>query len=159
MTQSTQVELGQVLPDFTLPASTGQDVKLSDYRGKKVVIYFYPKDMTPGCTQESCDFRDYHGDFEKHGVVVLGISPDPIKSHTKFIEKHSLPFTLLSDMEHEVADLFGVWQLKKMYGREYYGIVRSTFLIDEEGKLIKEWRSVKVKGHTNEVLEAVRELV
>ncbi|EPY14801.1 peroxiredoxin Q/BCP [Paenibacillus sp. cl6col] len=159
MTQSTQVELGQVIPDFTLPASTGQDVKLSDYRGKKVVIYFYPKDMTPGCTQESCDFRDYHGDFEKHGVVVLGISPDPIKSHTKFIEKHSLPFTLLSDMEHEVADLFGVWQLKKMYGREYYGIVRSTFLIDEEGKLIKEWRSVKVKGHTNEVLEAVRELV
>ncbi|TQR43598.1 thioredoxin-dependent thiol peroxidase [Paenibacillus popilliae] len=159
MTQSTQVELGQVIPDFTLPASTGQDVKLSDYRGKKVVIYFYPKDMTPGCTQESCDFRDYHGDFEKHGVVVLGISPDPIKSHTKFIEKHSLPFTLLSDPEHEVADLFGVWQLKKMYGREYYGIVRSTFLIDEEGKLIKEWRSVKVKGHTIEVLEAVRELV
>ena len=159
MTQSTQVELGQVIPDFTLPASTGQDVKLSDYRGKKVVIYFYPKDMTPGCTQESCDFRDYHGDFEKHGVVVLGISPDPIKSHTKFIEKHSLPFMLLSDTEHEVADLFGVWQLKKMYGREYYGIVRSTFLIDEEGKLIKEWRSVKVKGHTNEVLEAVRELV
>ncbi|EPY06794.1 alkyl hydroperoxide reductase/ Thiol specific antioxidant/ Mal allergen [Paenibacillus alvei TS-15] len=159
MTQSTQVELGQVIPDFTLPASTGQDVKLCDYRGKKVVIYFYPKDMTPGCTQESCDFRDYHGDFEKHGVVVLGISPDPIKSHTKFIEKHSLPFTLLSDTEHEVADLFGVWQLKKMYGREYYGIVRSTFLIDEEGKLIKEWRSVKVKGHTNEVLEAVRELV
>lgn len=158
MTQSTQVELGQVIPDFTLLASTGQDVKLSDYRGKKVVIYFYPKDMTPGCTQESCDFRDYHGDFEKYGAVVLGISPDLIKSHTKFIEKHSLPFTLLSDTEHEVADLFGVWQLKKMYGREYYGIVRSTFLIDEEGKLIKEWRSVKVKGHTNEVLEAVREL-
>lgn len=158
MTQSTQVELGQAVPDFTLPASTGQDVKLSDYRGKKVVIYFYPKDMTPGCTQESCDFRDYHGDFDKHGAVVLGISPDPIKSHTKFIEKHSLPFTLLSDTEHEAAELFGVWQLKKMYGREYYGIVRSTFLIDEAGKLVKEWRSVKVKGHTEEVLEAVREL-
>ncbi len=158
MTQSVQVQVGQAVPDFTLPASGGQDVRLSDCRGKKVVIYFYPKDMTPGCTQESCDFRDYHGDFATHNAVVLGISPDDLKSHAKFIEKHSLPFTLLSDTEHKVADLFGVWQLKKMYGREYYGIVRSTFLIDEEGKLAKEWRNVKVKEHTTEVLEAVRTL-
>lgn len=148
--------IGQAVPNFTLPGSNGQEVSLADYRGKKVVIYFYPKDMTPGCTQESCDFRDYHGDFEKFNTVVIGISPDPLKSHTKFIEKHQLPFTLLSDEEHQVAELFGVWQLKKNYGKEYMGIVRSTFLIDEEGKLMQEWRSVRVKGHTEEVLEAVK---
>ncbi|WCR25184.1 thioredoxin-dependent thiol peroxidase [Paenibacillus thiaminolyticus] len=158
MTSSDQVQLGQAVPDFTLPSSTGDNISLRDYAGKKVVLYFYPKDMTPGCTQEACDFRDYHGDFEKYNAVVLGISPDTVKSHEKFIEKHGLPFPLLADTEHAVANLFGVWQLKKMYGKEYYGIVRSTFLIDGEGKLAKEWRKVKVKGHTEEVLEAVREL-
>lgn len=157
MTEVTEaLHIGQAVPNFTLPASNGQDVSLADYRGKKVVIYFYPKDMTPGCTQESCDFRDYHGDFEKYNTVVLGISPDPLKSHAKFIEKHQLPFTLLSDENHQAAELFGVWQLKKNFGKEYMGIVRSTFLIDEEGKLVQEWRSVKVKGHTEEVLAAVR---
>ncbi|WP_195576270.1 thioredoxin-dependent thiol peroxidase [Paenibacillus sp. 1001270B_150601_E10] len=154
MTQ--QVEVGQAVPDFTLPGSNGEQVSLSQFRGQKVVIYFYPKDMTPGCTQEACDFRDYHGDFAKHNTVVLGISPDDLKRHGKFIVKHELPFTLLSDTEHEVADLFGVWQLKKMYGREFYGIVRSTFLIDEQGMLAHAWRSVKVKGHTDEVLAAVK---
>ena len=150
------LRIGQAVPNFTLPGSNGQNISLADYRGKKVVIYFYPKDMTPGCTQESCDFRDYHGDFEKYNAVVLGISPDPLKSHAKFIEKHQLPFPLLSDEDHQVAELFGVWQLKKNFGKEYMGIVRSTFLIDEEGKLAQEWRSVKVKGHTEEVLAAVK---
>ena len=154
MTES--LHIGQAVPNFTLPSSNGQDVSLSDYRGKKVVIYFYPKDMTPTCTQESCSFRDYHGDFEKHNAVVIGISPDPLKRHAKFIEKHQLPFLLLADEEHQVADLFGVWQLKKTFGREYYGIVRSTFLVDEEGKLVQEWRAVKVKGHTEAVLQAVK---
>lgn len=153
MTHTLQV--GQAVPDFTLPGSNGEPVKLSDYRGKQVVIYFYPKDMTPGCTQESCDFRDTHSDFTAHHAVVLGISPDPLKSHARFIEKHGLPFTLLSDEEHQVAELFGVWQLKKNFGKEYMGIIRSTFLIDEEGKLKAEWRKVKVKGHTEEVLAAV----
>ncbi|NMM52965.1 thioredoxin-dependent thiol peroxidase [Paenibacillus aquistagni] len=156
MAMTQQIEIGQAVPDFTLPGSNGKQVSLSQYRGQKVVIYFYPKDMTPGCTQEACDFRDYHGDFAKYNAVVLGISPDDLKRHGKFVEKHELPFTLLSDTEHEVAELFGVWQLKKMYGREYYGIVRSTFLIDENGLLAKEWRSVKVKGHTEEVLAAVK---
>ncbi|MBD8500827.1 thioredoxin-dependent thiol peroxidase [Paenibacillus arenosi] len=150
-----QAQLGQQI-DFTLPASNGEQVSLQDYRGKKVVIYFYPKDMTPGCTQESCDFRDYHGDFEKYNTVVLGISPDDLKSHNKFVAKHELPFLLLSDTEQTVAEQFGVWQLKKMYGREYYGIVRSTFLVDEEGRLVREWRNVKVNGHTQDVLEAVQ---
>ncbi|MGZ9586812.1 thioredoxin-dependent thiol peroxidase [Paenibacillus marinisediminis] len=154
MTES--LHIGQAVPNFTLPGSNGQDVSLNNYRGKKVVIYFYPKDMTPSCTQESCNFRDYHGDFEKHNAVVIGISPDPLKRHAKFIEKHQLPFLLLADEEHQVADLFGVWQLKKNFGKEYYGIVRSTFLIDEEGKLVQEWRAVKVKGHTEAVLQAVK---
>ncbi|WP_042228000.1 thioredoxin-dependent thiol peroxidase [Paenibacillus popilliae] len=158
MIPSDQVQLGQTVPDFTLPSSTGANLSLRDYAGKKVVLYFYPKDMTPGCTQEACDFRDCHGDFEKYNAVVLGISPDHVKSHEKFITKHDLPFPLLADTEHEVAERFGVWQLKKMCGKEYYGVIRSTFLIDEEGKLAKEWCKVKVNGHTEEVLAAVREL-
>lgn len=154
MTQA-EIEIGEHVPDFTLPASNGKNVSLSDLRGRKVVLYFYPKNMTPGCTDEACSFRDSHARLEQAGAVVIGISPDPLKSHAKFIEKHSLPFLLLSDEEHTVSTLFGVWQLKKMYGREYMGIVRSTFLIDEEGRLVKEWRKVKVKGHVEEVLEAL----
>lgn len=153
-----QVHIRQPVPDFTLPASNGGSVSLSDFRGKKVVLYFYPKDMTPGCTQESCDFRDYNPQIEDAGAVILGISPDDLKSHEKFIGKHGLPFLLLSDADHRVSGLFGVWKLKKMYGKEYMGIERSTFLIDEEGKLAKEWRKVKVAGHAREVLEAVKAL-
>lgn len=155
--ERTQVEIGQAVPDFTLPASNGNQVSLSDFRGRKVVLYFYPKDMTPGCTQESCDFRDYNPQIETAGAVILGISPDDLKSHGKFIDKHGLPFTLLSDADNEVSGLFGVWKLKKMYGKEYMGIERSTFLIDETGTLIKEWRKVKVAGHAVEVLNAIKE--
>lgn len=144
--------------DFTLQASNGQQVSLSDYRGKNVVLYFYPKDMTPGCTTESCDFRDYNGEFEKLNTVILGISADDLKSHNKFIAKYELPFLLLADTEQVVSNQFGVWQLKKMYGKEYYGIERSTFLINTAGEFAKEWRKVKVDGHVQEVLEAVRAL-
>lgn len=152
------VQLGEMVPDFTLPASNGKEVSLSDFRGKKVVLYFYPKDMTPGCTTEACDFRDQNEQMKELGAVVIGISPDSIKSHEKFIEKHGLPFLLLSDEDHRVAEMFGVWKLKKRYGREYMGIERSTFLIDENGVLREEWRDVKVNGHVDEVLKSVRKL-
>lgn len=152
----SEVQVGQIVPDFTLPGSNGKDVSLSDFRGKKVVIYFYPKDMTPGCTTESCEFRDFHGDYNKLNTEVIGISPDDLKSHDKFIEKYNLPFLLLADEEQKVCQLFDVWKLKSMYGKEFMGVERSTFLIDEEGKLVKEWRKVKVDGHVNEVLEAVK---
>lgn len=141
------IQVGGIVPDFILPASNGKQVSLSDFRGKKVVLYFYPKDMTPGCTTEACDFRDYFTRLADLGAVVLGISNDPIKSHEKFIDKYELPFLLLSDEDRQVCELFDVWKLKKLFGREYMGIVRSTFLIDEEGKLIQEWREVKVVGH------------
>jgi peroxiredoxin Q/BCP len=144
--------------DFTLAASNGQEVSLKDYRGKNVVLYFYPKDMTPGCTTESCDFRDFNGEFEKLNTVVLGISPDDLKSHTKFINKYELPFLLLADTEQVVSNQFGVWQLKKMYGKEYMGVERSTFLVNVDGEIVREWRKVKVDGHVQEVLEAVRAL-
>jgi len=147
--------IGQEAPDFTLPASDGTQVKLSDYRGNKVIIYFYPKDSTPACTQQACDFRDANEAFAGHGAVVLGISPDPVKSHLRFIGKQELPFLLLSDEQHEVSELYGVWQLKKLYGKEYMGVVRSTFLIDEQGKLAYEWRKVKVKGHVQQVLDVI----
>ncbi|MBM6386131.1 thioredoxin-dependent thiol peroxidase [Paenibacillus sp. 7523-1] len=149
---------GNLAPDFELPSSTGETVKLSDYRGQRVLIYFYPKDMTSSCTQEACDFRDRHEEFVGLNTVILGISTDPMSRHDKFIAKYGLPFTLLSDEEHQVAEQYGVWQLKKLYGKEYMGIVRSTFLIDEEGKLIKEWSKVRVKGHIEAALEAVKSL-
>ncbi|WP_136608838.1 thioredoxin-dependent thiol peroxidase [Paenibacillus dokdonensis] len=151
----TELIIGQEVPDFTLPASNGEEVTLSSYRGRKVVLYFYPKDMTPSCTQEACSFRDSHHILEEKGVTLLGVSPDPVKSHGKFANKYELPFLLLSDEEHKVSELYGVWQLKKMYGREYEGIVRSTFLIDEDGKLLKEWRKVRVAGHTDDILSAL----
>ncbi|WP_425415528.1 thioredoxin-dependent thiol peroxidase [Paenibacillus borealis] len=146
------MELGQKVPDFTLPASTGQEISLSQYLGRKVLLYFYPKNMTPACTQEACDFRDAHDTIAAHGAVLLGISPDNLASHGKFIAKNALPFPLLSDEEHKVSELFGVWQLKKLYGKEFMGIVRSTFLIDEEGILRAEWRKVRVKGHVEAAL-------
>lgn len=142
-----RIEIGQEVPDFTLPATTGKDIRLSDYRGRKVLLYFYPKNMTPACTQEACEFRDAHDQITVQGAVVLGISPDTLASHAKFTEKNSLPFPLLSDEAHTVSEMFGVWQLKKLYGREFMGIVRSTFLIDEQGNLAAEWRKVRVKDH------------
>ena len=151
------VTVGQTAPDFTLQASNNETISLHDYRGKNVVLYFYPKDMTPGCTTEACDFRDFHGDFAKLNTVVLGISPDDVKSHDKFTAKHELPFPLLADTDHQVAEAYGVWVLKKMYGREYMGIERSTFLIDSEGKIAHVWPKVKVAGHVQDVLETIKE--
>lgn len=153
-----KVVVGELAPDFTLPASNGSDVSLSDFRGKKVVLYFYPKDMTPGCTTESCDFRDYNAEFKQLNTEIIGISPDDLQSHEKFIQKHSLPFLLLSDVDQEVCKLYDVWKLKKNFGKEYMGVERSTFLIGEDGKLLKEWRKVRVAGHVEEVLEAVKSL-
>ncbi|CAM4465364.1 thioredoxin-dependent thiol peroxidase [Paenibacillus phoenicis] len=150
--QTQQVQIGQHVPDFQLPAANGEEISLSQFRGRKVVLYFYPKDSTPACTQEACDFRDLAQAYGEYGAVVLGISGDSVKSHARFAMKQGLNFPLLSDESHEVCRMFGVWQLKKMYGREYEGIVRSTFLIDEEGKLLREWRGVRVKGHAEEVL-------
>ncbi|MFP3918038.1 thioredoxin-dependent thiol peroxidase [Lysinibacillus telephonicus] len=144
-------------PNFTLINEKEEEVSLSDFRGKKVVLYFYPKDMTPGCTTEACDFRDHYQSFEGLNAVILGISGDTADKHTKFIEKYGLPFSLLVDDTHEVAEKYGVWVLKKMYGREFMGIERSTFLINEDGIVEKEWRKVKVKNHIEEVLTYLKE--
>jgi peroxiredoxin Q/BCP len=151
------VEAGKLAPDFTLTANTGEEVTLSDFHGKNVVLYFYPKDMTPGCTTEACDFRDQFNQFQELNTVILGISPDPAERHVKFIEKYGLPFLLLADTEHIAAEAFGVWTLKKNFGKEYMGIERSTFVIDPQGNIAKGWRKVKVKGHVEEALEFIRE--
>lgn len=151
------VETGKKAPDFILPASNGKDVQLSDFIGKNVVLYFYPKDMTPGCTTQACDFRDKHADFDKQNTVILGISPDPLARHDKFIQKHGLPFLLLADEEHKVAELYEVWKLKKNFGKEYMGIERSTFIIDRDGSIAKEYRKVKVKDHVDEALQFIED--
>jgi thioredoxin-dependent peroxiredoxin len=151
------VEAGMAAPNFTLEANNGEKVSLSDFQGKNIVLYFYPKDMTPGCTTEACDFRDQYENFEALNAVILGVSPDPVNKHVKFVEKYGLPFLLLADPDHQVAEAYGVWQLKKNYGKEYMGIERSTFVIDKEGKIAKEWRKVKVKGHVEEALDYIRD--
>ncbi|AIQ62320.1 putative peroxiredoxin bcp [compost metagenome] len=150
-----ELSIGQEAPDFTLPASDGSTVSLSQYRGRKVVLYFYPKNMTPGCTQEACEFRDASDRISSAGAVVLGVSPDSLASHAKFIAKNGLPFLLLSDEDHSVSGLYGVWQLKKLYGKEFMGVVRSTFLIDEQGKIQDMWTKVRVKGHAEAVTESL----
>ncbi|WP_090990648.1 thioredoxin-dependent thiol peroxidase [Bacillus sp. OV322] len=150
------MKIGEKAPDFKLNASNGEVVSLSDFAGKHIILYFYPKDMTPGCTTEACDFRDQHEQFKELDAVILGVSPDPVDRHMKFIEKHGLPFLLLADENHEAAEAYDVWKLKNNFGKEYMGIERSTFLIDKQGILIKEWRKVKVKGHTEEALEYLR---
>ncbi|MBU9719831.1 MULTISPECIES: thioredoxin-dependent thiol peroxidase [Bacillaceae] len=152
------IEVGQEVPNLTVKGNDGRDVSLKDFRGKYVVLYFYPKDMTPGCTTEACDFRDQHESFKDLDAVILGVSPDPVDRHKKFIDKHDLPFELLADEDHQLAEAFGVWKLKKNFGKEYMGIERSTFVIDPDGKLLKEWRKVKVKGHVEEALEYLREV-
>ncbi|MGO4369556.1 thioredoxin-dependent thiol peroxidase [Paenibacillus sp. 2TAB19] len=153
-----QLHIGKKAPNFTLKASNGETVKLSDYIGHPVVLFFYPKDLTATCTQQACDFRDAHSEYRGLDAVVLGISADDVKSHVKFVEKKELPFLLLADTAKKVCEKYGVWQLKKLYGREYMGIVRSTFLIDKKGKLVREWRKVKIKDHVQQVLEAIQEL-
>ena len=149
------VEEGKPAPDFELTSDTGERVKLSDFRGKPVVLYFYPKDDTPGCTTQACGIRDEYGEFEKRGAVVLGVSPDTEESHVKFREKYELPFTLLADPEHEVAEQYGVWGERKFAGKTYLGINRSTFVIDAEGNVSKSMRGVKPDTHAEKVLAAL----
>jgi len=151
------IEVGQQAPKFELTASNGANVSLSDFKGSNVVLYFYPKDMTPGCTTEACDFRDLHNSFTELNCIIIGISPDPKERHEKFIEKYNLPFLLLVDEHHQAAEMYGVWKLKKNFGKEYMGIERSTFVIDKEGNLAKEWRKVTVKGHVEEALQYIKE--
>ncbi len=151
------VEVGKAIPDFSLLASNGETISLKDFGEKNIVLYFYPKDNTPGCTNEALDFKQYLAEFAKLNTVIIGISPDSLASHEKFISKHALPFVLLSDEKKQVAELFDVYKLKKNYGKEYLGIVRSTFLIDKNGILVKEWRNVKVKGHVEEVLNFLKD--
>ncbi|MDN3203481.1 thioredoxin-dependent thiol peroxidase [Algoriphagus sediminis] len=147
------LEVGQMAPDFEAPIESGETIKLSDYRGKKVVLYFYPKDNTPGCTAQSCNLRDNYEALQKAGYVVLGISSDSEKSHVKFIEKQSLPFSLISDPDKKVHDLYGTWVEKSMYGRKYMGTARTTFIIDEEGKIEEIISKVKTKDHTGQILK------
>lgn len=149
---------GDAAPLFDLPSGEGATVKLRDFKGKPVVIYFYPKDNTPGCTIEAKGFRDSLPEFEKLGVTILGISPDDSKSHCSFTDQFDLNFPLLSDTEHAVAKKYGLWVEKNMYGRTYWGVQRATFLVDQTGKVAKAWPKVKPDGHAAEVLEAVRTL-
>jgi peroxiredoxin Q/BCP len=152
------MEIGSEAPLFCLPDREGKQECLADFAGKWVVLYFYPKDNTSGCTREAIEFTEHLPDFEKQNAVILGISPDSPASHQKFVEKHQLGVLLLSDENHQVAEKYGVWKLKRMYGREYYGIERSTFLITPEGKLAQEWRKVKVAGHVDAVKQALETL-
>lgn len=150
---------GDMAPDFTLPRSGGGTLSLHDLRGHDVVLYFYPKDDTSGCTKEACSFRDLHPNFERADAIVLGISPDSVASHDSFAAKYGLPFTLLADIDHHVAEEYGVWVEKSMYGKTYLGIERSTFLIGKDGRIEQVWHNVKPEGHATEVaagLERIR---
>lgn len=150
--------LNRVVADFTAEATGGKNIRLKDLRGKNVVLYFYPKDNTPGCTLEGQDFRDLHDKFKRQKTVILGVSKDSIASHERFRDKQGFPFDLLSDPDEKLCQKFDVIKEKSMYGKKYLGVERSTFLIDSAGKLRHEWRKVKVKGHAQEVLDAVKEL-
>lgn len=152
------VSIGKKVPKFSSPATGGKDINLADYAGKNIVIYFYPKDNTPGCTQEGQDFRDLYPKFKKAGTDILGVSRDSIRSHESFKEKYGFPFPLLSDTKEQLCKLFEVIQEKNMYGRKVLGVQRSTFLIDDKGVLRQEWRGVTVKGHATEVLKAASQL-
>ena len=149
------LEVGQKAPEFSLVDNEGQAHRLSDYQGQTIVVYFYPKDDTPGCTKEACSFRDSYEDYRKAGVEIIGISPDSEKSHSKFKKKHDLRFVLLSDPEHQVCEAFGVWGLKKMYGREYEGVFRTTFIIGPDGTIKRVFENVKPSDHSEEVLAEV----
>lgn len=156
---SESLVVGDKVADFSAPATSDLNFKLSDYKGKSnLVIYFYPKDSTPGCTTEGKDFRDLHDEFKSHDTEIFGVSKDSMKRHDNFKAKQSFTFELISDVDSGVCEHFDVWQLKKLYGKEYMGIVRSTFLIDKEGILRERWDKVRVKGHVDEVLAAVKAL-
>jgi len=152
------IEPGQPAPDFTLPDQDGNDVHLADLRGQRVVLYFYPKADTPGCTTQACGIRDHQADYDAAGATVLGVSPDPVKAVKKFHDKFALPFTLLADAEHGVADAYGVWVEKSRYGRTYWGNARATFIIDEEGIVRHVIRKASPKTHDDVVLAALAEL-
>lgn len=150
-------EVGKKAPDFILPDQDGKNVSLKDFKGKKIILYFYPKDNTSGCTKEACSFRDDFPKFKKTDAVILGVSPDSVSSHKKFAEKFNLPFTLLSDEEKKVLELYNVWKEKSMYGKKYMGVERTTYIIDETGKIKKIFNKVKVDGHNLEVMEALKD--
>jgi len=152
------IEAGKKAPAFSLSADDGTKVRLSELQGSPVVLYFYPKDDTPGCTREACAFRDQKAALKKLGAKVFGISPDGVESHVKFRDKYDLNFPLLADLDHKIADKYGAWREKNMYGKKSMGIQRSTFLIDSAGKVAKVWKRVKVDGHDEKVLEALAEL-
>ena len=151
------MKVGQKAPEFTVEDDTGKKVKLSDFKGKKVVLYFYPKDDTPGCTKEACNFRDGISKITKEGAVVLGVSPDDVKSHKKFKDKFELNFPLLADSDKKIVEAYDVWKEKSMYGKTYMGVERTTFIIDESGKISHIFPKVKVDQHYDEVLEALGE--
>ncbi len=155
---SDWLEVGSKAPTFTLTSDSGAKVKLSQFKGQPVVLYFYPKDDTPGCTKEACAFRDLKAKIADLGAVVLGVSPDSPESHVKFREKYSLNFPLLSDPDHAVGELYGAWREKNMYGKKSMGIQRSTYLIDAAGKIAKVWKKVNVEGHDAQVVEAIEQL-
>lgn len=151
------VQANQPAPEFSLPDESGKMRSLAEFRGQPVVLYFYPKDDTPGCTTEACNFRDDYPVYQENGIVILGVSPDSPKKHTKFKEKYNLPFTLLADEDHHVASAYGVWGPKKFMGKEYEGILRTTFLIGPDGSLLKVFENVKPDGHSGQVLAALKE--
>jgi len=152
------ISVGKSAPAFSLDTDAGEQLSLKDLKGRPVVLYFYPKDDTPGCTVEACEFRDAFPRFKGSKAIILGISPDSVKSHQKFKGKFDLPFTLLADEDHAIAEKYGVWQKKSMYGRTYMGIARTTFVIDKDGKVAKIFEKVKPKGHAEEVEQAIDEL-
>ena len=151
-----ELEVGKAAPDFELPSDSGGKVKLSDFRGKRVIVYFYPKDDTPGCTTQACGFRDAYPQIEEKNAVVIGISPDGVKSHQKFKTKHNLPFILLADEDHQVAEAYGVWGEKSMYGKKYMGILRSHFVIDEKGKLVDAQVKVSPADSVERAMSVIR---
>ncbi len=152
------LSIGQPAPHFNLPDQNGTSVSLDDFRGTPVVLYFYPKDDTPGCTKQACAFRDARADYEAIGAKVIGVSPDDSASHEKFAAKYELPFTLVADVDHEVCEAYGVWKEKSMFGKSYMGVERTTFVIDAEGKVAQIVPKVKVEGHSEAILEILRDL-
>lgn len=158
MAENTALTVGQPAPDFTAPISTGGEVSLDDLKGSWTILYFYPKDNTKGCAQEACEFKESLPDFEGADAKIYGVSPDSLKSHEKFITKYELPFPLISDEEQAMLEAYGVWQEKKMYGKTYMGVVRTTVILDADNVVRHVWTKVKVKGHVEEVLATLKEL-
>lgn len=152
------IEVGKKAPDFTLLNQDGKKIKLSEFAGKNVVLYFYPKDNTSGCTAEACNFRDAFPQFSNLDAVIIGISPDSVESHKKFADKYKLPFVLLSDIDKKVVEKYGVWKEKSMYGKKYMGVERTTYIIGKDGKVKKVFQKVKVPNHHNEVMETLKEI-